>query len=85
MHASGGHSFTNLGMADRSRATGTIVTPGDGALDPADARGGVRPVEATAIGNMLVQARSLGFTSGDLETLRALVASTFPATRYEPR
>ncbi|MEO8262171.1 MAG: rhamnulokinase family protein [Pseudolysinimonas sp.] len=43
------------------------------------------PVEATAIGNVLVQARALGFVTGDLETLRALVARAFPTIRYEPR
>ena len=34
------------------------------------------PVEATAIGNLLVQARAHGFIDGDLETLRALVRAT---------
>ncbi len=43
------------------------------------------PVEATAIGNVLVQARALGWVSGDLETLRALVVAAFPVARYEPR
>jgi rhamnulokinase len=43
------------------------------------------PVEATAIGNVLVQARSLGWVSGDLEVLRALVVAAFPVVRYEPR
>jgi rhamnulokinase len=43
------------------------------------------PVEATAVGNVLVQARALGLVSGDLDTLRALVARAFPPTRYEPR
>lgn len=43
------------------------------------------PVEATAIGNVLVQARAAGFASGDLESLRALVARSFPPTRYAPR
>lgn len=43
------------------------------------------PVEATAIGNVLVQARAQGFACGDLETLRALVVSAFPPRRYEPR
>lgn len=43
------------------------------------------PVEATGIGNVLVQARSLGYLSGDIETLRALVASSFSTTRYEPQ
>ena len=42
------------------------------------------PVEATAIGNVLVQARAAGFAEGDLESLRALVARAFPPTRYEP-
>ena len=43
------------------------------------------PVEATAIGNVLVQARAHGLVAGDLETLRALVARSFSVTRYEPR
>ena len=43
------------------------------------------PVEATAIGNVLVQARALGYVSGDLEALRALVAGAYPPIRYEPR
>ncbi|GAA1058666.1 rhamnulokinase [Agromyces bracchium] len=42
------------------------------------------PVEATAIGNVLVQARAQGFASGDLESLRALVAQAFAPRRYEP-
>ncbi len=42
------------------------------------------PVEATAIGNVLVQARAQGFAGGDLEALRAIVASAFAPTRYEP-
>ncbi|MGO4594870.1 rhamnulokinase family protein [Leifsonia sp. 2TAF2] len=43
------------------------------------------PVEATAIGNVLVQARAAGFLSGDLESLRALVARTTQIIRYDPR
>jgi rhamnulokinase len=42
------------------------------------------PVEATAIGNVLVQARALGVLSVDLESLRALVAATHEPLRYEP-
>lgn len=42
------------------------------------------PVEATAIGNVLVQARAHGFVDGDLETLRALVRATTPVRRFEP-
>ncbi|MFI7483359.1 rhamnulokinase family protein [Kocuria sp. M1R5S2] len=43
------------------------------------------PVEATAIGNVLVQARAAGIVSGSLEALRAIVAATFEPVRYEPR
>jgi len=43
------------------------------------------PVEATAIGNVLVQARAHGIVDGDLETLRALVARSVPRTVYLPR
>jgi len=42
------------------------------------------PVEATAIGNVLVQARTAGFAGADLESLRALVAASFRPVRYEP-
>jgi rhamnulokinase len=42
------------------------------------------PVEATAIGNVLVQARAAGFASGDLDALRAIVATAFAPKRYEP-
>jgi len=43
------------------------------------------PVEATAIGNVLVQARALGFASGSLESLRSLVAGAFLPVLYRPR
>jgi rhamnulokinase len=43
------------------------------------------PVEATAIGNVLVQARAAGLVSGNLEALRSLVAESFPPTVYTPR
>ncbi len=43
------------------------------------------PVEATAIGNVLIQARTLGAVSGDLESLRAVVAASFPPLLYTPR
>ncbi|GAA1955648.1 rhamnulokinase [Agromyces allii] len=42
------------------------------------------PVEATAIGNVLVQARAQGFVDGDLVSLRALVSAAFTPRRYEP-
>ncbi|GAA5116082.1 rhamnulokinase [Pseudonocardia adelaidensis] len=43
------------------------------------------PVEATAMGNVLVQARALGALHGDLAALRALLRATQPLTRYEPQ
>jgi rhamnulokinase len=43
------------------------------------------PVEATALGNVLVQARAHGTLSGDLDELRLLVHKTQRLTRYEPR
>jgi rhamnulokinase len=42
------------------------------------------PVEATAIGNVLIQARTQKIISGDLEGLRHLVKSAFPATKFIP-
>jgi rhamnulokinase len=43
------------------------------------------PVEATAIGNVLVQARAAGLVHGELEDLRALVSRAFPPVEYRPR
>lgn len=45
------------------------------------------PVEATALGNVLVQARALGWFGPDatLEDLRARVAHAFPLRRFTPR
>ncbi|MHB1171904.1 MAG: rhamnulokinase [Lacisediminihabitans sp.] len=43
------------------------------------------PVEATAIGNVLVQARTQGLVTGSLEALRAIVATAFPPKLYQPR
>lgn len=45
------------------------------------------PVEATALGNVLVQARAHGWFGSDapLETLRAAVAGAFRLRRYDPR
>jgi rhamnulokinase len=42
------------------------------------------PVEATALGNVLVQARAQGSIRGDLATLRSIVRATQPLRRYEP-
>ena len=43
------------------------------------------PAEATAIGNVLIQARTLGAVGPDLAALRSLVRRTQPVRRYEPR
>ncbi|KAA9108169.1 rhamnulokinase [Microbacterium rhizomatis] len=43
------------------------------------------PVEATALGNVLVQARAMGYIDGSLEALRDLVARTHAPVRYDPR
>jgi rhamnulokinase len=42
------------------------------------------PVEATAIGNVLVQARAQGFVTGTLENLRTLVHRAYPPRGYLP-
>ncbi|WP_430783418.1 rhamnulokinase [Actinoplanes sp. G11-F43] len=42
------------------------------------------PVEATAIGNLLVQARAAGVVHGGLDAMRALVRETQQIVRYEP-
>ncbi|KAB1641685.1 rhamnulokinase [Gulosibacter chungangensis] len=43
------------------------------------------PVEATAMGNLLVQARARGLVGGDLAALRAVVAASVEVVRYVPR
>lgn len=43
------------------------------------------PVEATAIGNILIQSRAQGLVTGTLESLRSLVARSFEQTRYRPK
>ncbi len=42
------------------------------------------PVEATALGNVLVQARSLGVDLPDLPSMRDRVGATHPSRRFEP-
>lgn len=42
------------------------------------------PVEATAMGNLLVQARTLGQVAPELEQLRAVVARSTPLVTYSP-
>jgi rhamnulokinase len=43
------------------------------------------PVEASAIGNVLVQARALGSAPGELGGMRTLVRESQPLRRFEPR
>jgi len=43
------------------------------------------PVEATALGNVLVQGRTAGAVRGDLEALRRLVQVTHEPRRFSPR
>ncbi len=70
IHLVGGGSQNELLCRLTADATGIPVLAG--------------PVEATAIGNVLVQARAQGFVRGDLEALRAIVARAFPPKRFEP-
>jgi rhamnulokinase len=42
------------------------------------------PVEATAIGNTLVQARALGVIAPDLDRMRVLIRATHKVRRFEP-
>jgi rhamnulokinase len=43
------------------------------------------PVEATAVGNVLIQGRAAGLVQGELSELRALIARAFPPVEYQPR
>jgi rhamnulokinase len=43
------------------------------------------PVEATALGNVLISARAHQLIDGDLEALRHIVATRFPPQQYTPR
>ncbi|WP_433831529.1 rhamnulokinase [Actinoplanes sp. CA-015351] len=76
------------------RSVSTVHLVGGGALNEllcqltADASGLpvlAGPVEATAIGNLLVQARAAGVVEGGLDAMRALVRETQRIVRYEPR
>ncbi|WP_017539215.1 rhamnulokinase [Nocardiopsis halophila] len=72
VHVVGGGSQNALLCRLTARRTGRRVVAG--------------PVEATAIGNLLVQARAAGLVDPDaaLEDLRAIVRASFPVTVYEP-
>ncbi|RCK70579.1 rhamnulokinase [Desertihabitans brevis] len=75
------------------RRVGVVHLVGGGALNDLLARGiadrsGLPvlagPVEATALGNVLVQARAAGLVPDTLEGMRALVRRTHPPRRVEP-
>ncbi len=70
IHLVGGGALNELLCRLTARAAGLPVLAG--------------PVEATALGNVLVQARAAGVLSGDLGDLRALLRRTQELKRYEP-
>lgn len=69
VHIVGGGSQNRLLCQLTAEATGKPVVAG--------------PVEATALGNVLVQARAAGVVTGGLAELRSLVASGTELVRYE--
>ena len=71
IHVVGGGSQNALLCQLTADATGRTVVAG--------------PVEATAIGNILVQARALGLVDGGLDELRAIVRGSERLQRYEPQ
>ncbi len=70
VHVVGGGSLNTVLCRLTAQATGLPVLAG--------------PVEATALGNVLVQARALGAVTGDLEDLRRLLRVA-PLTEYLPQ
>ncbi|WP_182112230.1 rhamnulokinase family protein [Actinotalea sp. JY-7876] len=70
VHVVGGGSQNALLCRLTADATGLPVVAG--------------PVEAAALGNVLVQARAVGALAGDLRALRAVGARGQQLTRYEP-
>lgn len=71
IHIVGGGSLNRLLCQRTADRSGMAVVAG--------------PVEATAIGNVLVQARAIGLVDGTLEQLRSIVARSVELTRFEPR
>jgi rhamnulokinase len=70
VHIVGGGSQNRLLCQLTAAATGKPVVAG--------------PVEATALGNVLVQAQASGVVTGGLAEVRALVAAGTELARYEP-
>ncbi|MRK00865.1 rhamnulokinase [Aeromicrobium sp. S22] len=71
VHVVGGGSLNHLLCQATADRSGRTVLAG--------------PVEATALGNVLVQARALGAVGGTLEDMRALIAATHDLVRFTPR
>lgn len=70
VHIVGGGALNELLCQRTADAAGVPVVAG--------------PVEATALGNLLVQARAVGIITGSLESLRDLVTRTQQLRRYLP-
>ena len=70
VHVVGGGARNTLLMQLTADACGLPVVAG--------------PAEAAALGNILVQARTLGAAPGDLAGMRALLRATTPLRRFEP-
>jgi rhamnulokinase len=70
VHVIGGGSQNRLLCQYAANAMGVPVIAG--------------PVEATAIGNIMMQAHSLGHV-GSLAEIRSIVAQSFQPVRYEPK
>lgn len=71
VHIVGGGSLNELLCQRTADRLGMLVVAG--------------PVEATAIGNVLVQARAIGAVGGTMEGMRALVRTTFAVKQYTPK
>jgi rhamnulokinase len=71
IHLVGGGSLNSLLCQSTADRSGLPVLAG--------------PVEATALGNVLVQARATGLASGTLEELRRVVAASFTPREFLPR
>ena len=71
VHVVGGGALNHLLCQALADRSGRVVLAG--------------PVEATALGNVLVQARTAGAAGGSLESLRRLVADTQELARFRPR
>ena len=71
IHLVGGGSKNRLLAQETADATGIPVIAG--------------PVEATALGNMLVSLRAIGVASGTLMDLRAISRASSALVTYEPR